>query len=159
MSDRTNILLGATIPEEWIERFDTLAKERGRSRTDIILEALAQYLGIEGNQVVLKSEVERIKSQLTALQDRVAKTEGYGQQLAVMMSKLQQLERIVVSNDSSKEDSDVATAQSSTPESASVKSLDRDSFASLDEDDLDDDDLYDEPDEILADFLPPRYSS
>ncbi len=159
MSDRTNILLGATIPLEWIERFDTLAKERGRSRTDIILEALAQYLGIEGNQVVLKSEVEGIKSQLTALQDRVAKTERYGQQLAVMMSKLQQLERIVVSNDSSKEDSDAAAAQSSSPESASVKSLDKDSFGSLDEDDLDDEDLYDEPDEILADFLPPRYSS
>ena len=152
MSDRTNILLEAKVPEEWIQRFDMLAKERGRSRTDIVLEALAQYLGMEANEVLVKSELEGMKGELATLQDRVTKTERYGQQLAVMMSKLQQLERTVLRNDKSKEDSIGATPQSNASDSTSVSSNNSDIL-----DDYDEDDLYDEPDEILADFLPSRY--
>ncbi len=60
-------MVGARIPEDYINELDAICEATGRSRSQIILEAIEVYLGKESDDTVesqlaaLKQEVEALK--------------------------------------------------------------------------------------------------
>jgi predicted DNA-binding protein len=52
-------MVGARIPQEYINELDALSQATGRSRSQIILEAVEAYLGKESG--------DRVQSELAAL--------------------------------------------------------------------------------------------
>jgi metal-responsive CopG/Arc/MetJ family transcriptional regulator len=136
------------IPSAWLEQFEQLAEQAGRSTGELVKEALEQYLMVNKNQqnqefapkepsVASESfsqEIKTIKAELVQLTQQVAKLSNYSQLVTTTSARLTVLERLLNNSNST-----VATMTNS-----SVKEVREE----------DDDDDCDEPDEILTDFLP-----
>ena len=60
-------MVGARIPQEYIEEIDALSQATGRSRSQIILEAVEAYLGkesggnVQSELAALRRDVEDLK--------------------------------------------------------------------------------------------------
>jgi metal-responsive CopG/Arc/MetJ family transcriptional regulator len=60
-------MIGARIPQDYINELDAICEATGRSRSQVILEAIEVYLGKESDDTVesqlaaLKQEVEALK--------------------------------------------------------------------------------------------------
>jgi len=65
--------ISARIPDEMFDRLEHLAAETGKDKTDLITEAIAQYLGVAVESVgdrllALEREVEALRGKFQALQ-------------------------------------------------------------------------------------------
>jgi predicted DNA-binding protein len=128
-------ILEVNVPQEWSEQFERLAKQSGHSVSELVREALAQYLDNCDRSSIrldcLSSDLESLKADLANLVQKVNLLSENSHLVATMSARLTALERIAIA--------------SKAPETTiSMPS-------SLDDEDDDD---FDEPDEILMDFLP-----
>ncbi|MFB2976458.1 ribbon-helix-helix protein, CopG family [Microseira sp. BLCC-F43] len=55
--------IGVRIPPEWLEEINALCKQTGKTKTQVILEALAQYLG-KNTVVGINADIETIRNVL-----------------------------------------------------------------------------------------------
>ncbi|HAZ46501.1 MAG TPA: hypothetical protein DDW76_01870 [Cyanobacteria bacterium UBA11369] len=55
--------IGVRIPPEWLEEINELCKQTGKNKTQIILEALAQYLG-KNTVTGINADLETIRNAL-----------------------------------------------------------------------------------------------
>ncbi|MBD2087891.1 ribbon-helix-helix domain-containing protein [Coleofasciculus sp. FACHB-542] len=62
-------MVGARIPQEYIEEIDALSQATGRSRSQIILEAVEAYLGKESGGNV-QSELAALRGDVEALKKK-----------------------------------------------------------------------------------------
>jgi outer membrane murein-binding lipoprotein Lpp len=135
--NRDEARLEANVPQAWIEQFETLAKQNGRSVCELVREALARYLGISGQQPAtsldrLSSELKTFKAELAELTQKVNALSEKSYLITTMSARLTTLERAIALDNS------MQTTASTTPSQSM---------------DADDNDYDDEPDEILTDFL------
>ena len=121
-------MVSCQIPQDWKAKIEHLAAERKKEPSQIIYEALAQYLG---------EDVNSNDSRLNALEAEVTTLRGSISQLELIVKELQQRSHVVsTSSNSSAASVGISPIQSVQP------------FA--------DEDFIEEPDEILIDFLPPE---
>lgn len=137
MINEENQLLGATVPQEWIDKFEILAKQTGRSVTDLVREALAQYIGIDKSSSTIVSQLEQFQSELKLLKQKIREVELYKTQIRELSVRLAVVEQSM---------GKVRTQLISSDLSSS-------SEVELIESEIDED-YEDEPDEILTDFAP-----
>ena len=71
-------MIGARIPQDYINELDAICEATGRSRSQVILEAIEVYLGKESDDTV-ESELAALKQEVEALK----KTTHPGRVLAV----------------------------------------------------------------------------
>ena len=71
-------MIGARIPQNYINELDAICEATGRSRSQVILEAIEVYLGKESDDTV-ESELAALKREVEALK----KTTHHGRVLAV----------------------------------------------------------------------------
>jgi metal-responsive CopG/Arc/MetJ family transcriptional regulator len=62
-------MVGARIPQNYIEEIDTICNETGRSRSQVIFEAIEIYLGKESSPN-MQSELKALKQDVEALKKR-----------------------------------------------------------------------------------------
>ena len=55
--------VGVRIPSEWLEEINTLCEQTGKTKTQIMLEALAQYLG-KNTVIGINADLEAIRTLL-----------------------------------------------------------------------------------------------
>jgi predicted transcriptional regulator len=55
--------VGVRIPSEWLEEINALCEQTGKTKTQIMLEALAQYLG-KNTVVGINADLEAIRTLL-----------------------------------------------------------------------------------------------
>ena len=121
------VTVNCQIPQTWKAKIQRLAAERKKELTDIIYEALAQYLG---------EDVEATNTRLLTLQAEVLMLQKQVAELSTTVKKVQQQLLVPTS-----------------PLSISHPYTHKPNEITLSEaDDL----IEDEPDEILYDFLPPE---
>lgn len=124
--------LGATVPRAWVDRFEAIASQTGRSRDELVRAALGQYLGIDRDWAVTDDpELKALRTELEALRSETLRDR---RQLHALTIRLNTFERLF-------------SADKVAPAS-------KEAIAPLFPDD--DEEIDDEPDEILFDFLPPR---
>ncbi len=70
-------MVGARIPQDYINELDAICEATGRSRSQVILEAIEVYLGKESDDTV-ESELAALKREVEALK----KTTHHGRLLA-----------------------------------------------------------------------------
>ena len=70
-------MIGARIPQDYINELDAICEATGRSRSQVILEAIEVYLGKESDDTV-ESELAALKREVEALK----KTTHHGRLLA-----------------------------------------------------------------------------
>lgn len=136
------------IPSAWLEQFEQLAKQTGRSTGELVREALEQYLIAnkelfldESSDLTLKGfsqELETLKTELAQLTQQVKQLSSHSQLIATTSTRLTILETLVNNNGNSSVAAIANFSQATNLEK------------SQEEDDSD----CDEPDEILTDFLP-----
>jgi predicted transcriptional regulator len=138
MSDRQKIkkiTLSTKVPRSWGNKLEELAEQTGRSPTDLLREALAQYLGVEDQKSADIDRLGAIEAELAALNQKVAELEPYKTQMVAILTRLVVVERAVANNQHPGN-----ITQTFSVEMQAIA----------------DDDIDDEPDEILIDFLPNR---
>jgi DNA repair ATPase RecN len=133
--DRNKLVLKTAVPQEWIKQLETLAKETGCSVSELLRDAIAQYLTISeqpSSQTLdqLRTELNTFKVSISQLTEKVNGISSNSQLLTTLSMRLAALEGIVAKNA-------FPANNASTPSQL-----------------VDDDDDCDEPDEILSDFLP-----
>lgn len=139
MSNEDHKLLGATVPQEWIDRFEKLAKQRGHSVTEVVRDALAKYIGIDANSAKMFSQLEQCQTEIKLLKKKITELELYKTQIKDLSIRLSCVEQNI---------GKIQTQSINTNSKASSETW-------LIKDTIDEDDFDDEPDEILTDFLPP----
>ena len=160
MAGKGNPKFGARIPQDWVNEFEALAKASGRTPADLAREAFAAYLGKPAGSSA-GSEVEQLNYRLSALEAKVERFYLTGE-LNLILERLQAVEQAIASSPKPLPNSDmarIAPIQSTllsrgneSPQPGAVgNQIQATSFPSS----IDDDDIYDEPDEILYDFLYP----
>ena len=118
------------LPPEWLENLQELASKNNQSTHELILEILANYLNIdysnfEGKQI--RAEIEELKARFKQLEQK-------DYQFTRLNERLNILEELIISLQSQ------VISPKASPD-----------LSTLDDDD---EEIYDEPDEILTDFLP-----
>lgn len=130
-----SVNIAAMVPQEWLVKLEQLSQETGRSIEELIREALAQYLGIEKkvspSQTLVNVPLATVQQELTTLRKKVNHLEQLFPQVAKIETKLFSLEKILIP--------ELSTLPISKTFTQVVP--------------LDDDEQYDEPDEVLTDFL------
>lgn len=138
MKSEENKLLGATVPQEWIEKFEKLAKQKGCSISVLVREALGQYIGIDSSSVKVISQLEQFQKDIKLLQQKIAEVELYKTQIKDLSIRLAVVEQ------------GIGKVQSQSMISKPVSS----SESWMVNNDMYDDYIDDEPDEVLTDFAP-----
>ncbi len=130
------IMLGAKVPSQWREKYEALARDAGISLTEVVRDALAQYIGAHNKSSALVSPLELLQSQITTLREQVEELMLYKNQMRELSIRLSVLEQ------------GITKIQTELVPSGTISVSD----AVL----IDPDEEYfeDEPDEILTDFLP-----
>lgn len=69
MSNGQKPMVGARVPHSWKEQIETLCRESGKSESEIVQEAIAQYLGrTDANSVIsLNKRVAALERQYQKL--------------------------------------------------------------------------------------------
>jgi predicted transcriptional regulator len=63
-------LASARIPAEWMSQLDAIAAQTGKSRTDLVREAIAMYLGVVSPNEV-HSDLKRLERRMEALEKKL----------------------------------------------------------------------------------------
>ena len=125
--------LSATVPTEWVAKLTHLSEKNGCSLEELVREALAQYLDLNHFSASPDSEsasFTTLQKQLVTLTTRVKDLEVLFSQVAKLEAKMFSLERTLMPELSTLPETETFTQFLAT-----------------------DDEQYDEPDEILTDFL------
>lgn len=122
-------VLKTAVPQEWIKQLETLAKQTGCSVSELLRDAIAQYLKISeqpSSQTLdeFRTELNTFKISISQLTKKVNGLSSNSHLLTTLSMRMAALE---------------GTSAKNTSTSSQL---------------LDDDDDCDEPDEILTDFLP-----
>lgn len=133
--DRNKSTLKTAVPQEWIEQLETLAKQNKCSVSELLRDAIAQYLNISERPDLqsldeFRSELNTFKLYLSQLTEKVNSYSSHSQLLTTLSIRLAALEGAIAPKD-------FAIDNASTSSNL-----------------FDDDDDCDEPDEILTDFIP-----
>lgn len=121
--------LSAMVPQSWIAQFESLSQQKGRSVEELVREAIAQYLGIPEATPTHSIELEAVQKKLEALSQKLSTLEVACDRISRLETRLNALERL--------------SQPSLMSNLSTVQKIE-------DEADYE----YDEPDEILSDFLP-----
>ncbi|VXD24572.1 conserved hypothetical protein [Planktothrix serta PCC 8927] len=129
-----NTKIETTVPQEWADQLGELSLETGRTVEELVQEALGQYLAriktaFAPASIDLEASNIEIQKELSILKQKVQSLEQLLNQVAKLEAKIFSLEKIV-------------SPELSIPPNST--------FAQL----LTNDEDYDEPDEIMTDFLP-----
>lgn len=136
----TDTYLGATVSSELFQKYQDLSQKRDQSLEDLVKVALSQYL--DGQDQIDVPSVGTLNGEILALKDRVKELESTQYQVNHLSLKLQVLEHKIEHLSSENKE-----------KIQSFSSPIIDNHASLNQEDDDEDD-YDEPDEVLWDFIP-----
>ena len=140
MTDHQEIPLEIAVPQGWYAKLEDLAKQTGRSQTELVQEALAQYLEVTAAQrSPVLVQIEHFESELANLRQKVTELEPYKQQVGKLLVRLEAVERKL--SQVEKQDTPPLPFENEPARNLSVE-------------EADDDDFDDEPDEVLTDFLP-----
>ncbi|NJL82005.1 MAG: hypothetical protein HC890_01660 [Chloroflexaceae bacterium] len=89
MNPGETVRLETAVPLTWIEQLAALARQRGCDVSDLVRQALSEYLQASDRPPALPKE-------LTALQKKVATLERYGSDIQSLSLRLATLERLVI---------------------------------------------------------------
>ena len=131
MSNQAEVNLNLKIPQQWFGRLTKSAQENNQSVEDLILAVLAEYFNFDERGF----QVQQLRQELEQLRQRVIQLEGQDYQFEQIINRLNILEKLMASL-----------------QTQWIKLRPSTSLPLVEEYD-DDDDIYDEPDEVLTDFL------
>ena len=63
--------VGCRIPEAWERKLNEIAEASGRKQSEVLREALAQYLG-ENDPAVAKSAITDLQERVSSLENKLA---------------------------------------------------------------------------------------
>ncbi|AFZ15552.1 MAG TPA: ribbon-helix-helix protein, CopG family [Oculatellaceae cyanobacterium] len=63
-------LASARLPQEWMAQLDEIAQQTGKSRTDLVREAIAMYLGVIPPEGV-RSDLEQLKNRVEIVEKKL----------------------------------------------------------------------------------------
>jgi predicted transcriptional regulator len=81
-------MVGARIPQDYINELDAICEATGRSRSQIILEAIEVYLGKESGNTV-ESELAALRQEVEAFKKKYTSWETFSSQLTARMNGLE----------------------------------------------------------------------
>ncbi|MDT9179240.1 MAG: ribbon-helix-helix protein, CopG family [Limnospira sp. PMC 1291.21] len=125
MSAPNDITLTVTVSQELMQEIEQKSQASGHSITQLVQEAIKEYLNLNN-----ATDIELLRRQIIELQRQLLTLEKIPQDLTAVETRVAILERRLGSVS-------ITNQRSSLPTVAA-----------------DDEDFYDEPDEILTDFLP-----
>ena len=125
MSTPNDITLTVTVSQELMQEIEQKSQENGHSITQLVQEAIREYFTLNN-----ATDIELLRRQIIELQRQLLTLEKIPQDLTAVETRVAILERRLGSVS-------ITNQRSSLPTVAA-----------------DDEDFYDEPDEILTDFLP-----
>lgn len=131
--------LEALIPPVWLAQLEAIAQQQGCAVETVLRNAIAQYLGIESTVTQTAPPWASIRQEITELQKKVTELEDNQHQVRRLSLQLQVLEHKLTQIQSS---------------GSFVTPVPPDTSAMLSVENRDEEEFYDEPDEILTDFLP-----
>jgi metal-responsive CopG/Arc/MetJ family transcriptional regulator len=67
---KEKIAVGVRIPQEHLQEIDAICQTTGKSRSQVLLDAVEMYLGKVSNDCV-RSELEDVKHRLTVVEKRI----------------------------------------------------------------------------------------
>jgi metal-responsive CopG/Arc/MetJ family transcriptional regulator len=67
---KEKIAVGVRVPQEYLDEIDAICQTTGKSRSQVLLDAVEMYLGKVSNDGV-KSELENVKHRLTVVEKRM----------------------------------------------------------------------------------------
>lgn len=117
------------LPLEWQQKLNDLALEKQLSLEDLITEVIGEYLGYNLNHI----KVDRLVQKYQDIDNRLGILETKDYQINSLENRLNILEKLV------------ASLQSQVISHPTINTFDNNMII--------DDEIYDEPDEILTDFL------
>ena len=129
MSNQAEVNLNVKIPQQWLGRLTKLAQENNQSVEALILAVLAEYLNFDEAGF----PVQELPQELQQLRQRVIQLERQNYQFDKLTNRLNILEKLIASLQTQLIEPKPSTSLPSSEEY---------------------DDIYDEPDEVLTDFLP-----
>lgn len=131
MSNQAEVNFNLKIPQQWLGRLTKSAQENNHSVEDLILTVLAEYFNFNERDF----QIQQLHQELQQLRQRVIQLEEQDYQFAQLTKRLNILEKLIAS---------LQTQWIKLRPSTSLSLVEE----------YDDDDIYDEPDEVLTDFLP-----
>ncbi len=148
MTDSQDAYLGATVPHFWLQQYESLAQKKGKTREELIREALADYLSINSAS---DSQSSQLTQEITDLSRRVTVLETAQSHLNHLAAQFQHLEQKFkqLSGETSNRDNQPQNPPSSSNSEKINKTSPAANFSLVTPPDQED---YDEPDEILWDF-------
>jgi metal-responsive CopG/Arc/MetJ family transcriptional regulator len=67
---KEKIAVGVRLPQEYLDEIDAICQTTGKSRSQVLLDAVEMYLGKVSSDGV-KSELENVKHRLTVVEKRM----------------------------------------------------------------------------------------
>jgi hypothetical protein len=128
MGKEKQVNLKLKIPEEWAKKLQKIANKSYCSSEDIVREIIAEYLNVNSNNL----QIQKLYENLNKVEQRLSKIEQNNYNIEDFKHKLNTLEKLIILL----QNKDIKSGTS-----RDINSADND------------DDFYDEPDEILTDFL------
>ena len=64
------ITVGVRLPQEYLDEIDSISQTTGKSRSQVLLDAVEIYLGKVSNSGI-RSELESVKHRLTAVEKKI----------------------------------------------------------------------------------------
>jgi hypothetical protein len=136
----TDTYLGAIVSSELFQQYQNLSRKKGQSLEDLVKAALSQYLEGEDQTDILS--IQTLNEEILTLKDRVKELESTQLQVNRLSLKLQVLEHKFEQLSSHNKEN---IPSFSPPTIESMVSSNQEDYEA---------DEYDEPDEVLWDFIP-----
>jgi phosphate uptake regulator len=129
MGKEEQVTIKLKIPQEWTKKLNKIAEENYRTSEEMIMAIVAEYLNVSYEDILLQNLSEKVEK----IERRLSKIEEKDYNLDKLVNRLTIMEKLMTS---------LQTRQIVTTAEIPLNS-------ELE----DDEDIYDEPDEILTDFL------
>ncbi|MBE9179929.1 hypothetical protein IQ268_15260 [Oculatella sp. LEGE 06141] len=137
-------MVGCQIPQEWQEKLEAIAANTGRQATQIVYEAIAQYLA-ETDIGTLAGQLREVKHRLEQVEKRMGQADVLAEQIIALSARLVALEDTTDSPQALPTQFATNIYHTNAVSVAEHQAI-VDAIAGLEE-------VEDEPDEILYDFL------
>lgn len=79
MGKQTNLMIGTRVPPEWKSKIESIATSSGRNSSQVIYEAIGQYLGT--------NDANTVGGQVTSMETRLASVETKLAGLLLLLGK------------------------------------------------------------------------
>ncbi|MEC4887696.1 MAG: ribbon-helix-helix domain-containing protein [Scytonema sp. PMC 1070.18] len=71
MAQKTTV--GVRLPQDYLEEIDAICQATGKSRSDVLLEAVAAYIGKELTSGSVQSTLEQLQSRVDLLEKKLVR--------------------------------------------------------------------------------------